>query len=72
MPASDQIAPSALRAWEQRVAGAVQVRQPSDVQRIAEACATAEFYGERFVNVWHEAARFYGTKCHCRQCEAAR
>ena len=64
----DEINPSVLCAWEQRVASAVRVKQPSDVQRIAENCAIAEFYGERYVNVWHETAWFYGTKCNCFQC----
>jgi hypothetical protein len=64
----DEITPSALAAWRHRVLCSVRVQDQSHVDRIAEACASRELCGDRYVNVWHEAALFYGTKCHCCQC----
>lgn len=63
----DEIQPSAIEAWKSRVLTSVRVRQPADAERIAELCAMAEYSGKR-TSVWHEAAAFYGTTCHCRAC----
>ena len=68
MSVLDEISPSVLEQWHQRVAVAVRVRQPSDIERIAEECAVAEWLGDRPFSVWHMAAQFYGTQCHCRAC----
>lgn len=59
---------SLIDTWKSRVMAAVRVRDPGDADRIAERCAEAEWSGNRYTSVWHEAAGFYGTKCHCHRC----
>lgn len=63
----DEIAPSMIEVWKGRVLTSVRVKQPEDAERIAELCAMAEWFGHP-TSVWHEAAGFYGTQCHCRRC----
>jgi hypothetical protein len=64
----DEITESAFKIWHHRVLSGVRVKRPEDAERIAQACAEAEQAGDRYVSVWHEAASFYGTECHCRRC----
>lgn len=64
----NEIPPSMIDVWKGRVQSSVRVKRPEDVERIAELCALAEWSGDRYANVWHEAAGFYGSSCHCRRC----
>lgn len=58
--------------WKRRVQEAVRVKQPEDADRIAENCAVAEWFGDYYPAVLHEAAKFYGTECHCYECTRRR
>jgi hypothetical protein len=62
-----------LEGWRQLVAGAVRVKSPEDVDRIAAMCAAAEAVGEN-CGVWHQSAIFYAfaDRCPCAPCEALR
>jgi len=71
MSLRDEIPPERLRYWTVLVGGAVRVRKPKDVERIAEMCAIEELCG-RATSVWHESAAFYGTECHCARCNPYR
>ena len=48
------------------------VRNANDEQllQIAQNCFDANAAGENG-SVWHQTAKFFGTKCHCGECEPA-
>lgn len=62
-----------LADWRARVAGAVRVKQPEDIDAIARRCFDATEAG-RSTGVWHETADFYGyaDRCNCYPCAHAR
>jgi hypothetical protein len=55
--------------WEKLVAGAVRVKQPTDIPGIASLCADAYERGEP-IGAWHASAQFYGypERCNCVPC----
>jgi len=64
----DEIQLSVFDRWHHLVRSSVRTRTPEDAEEIAWRCAEAEHRGDRFTCTWHEAAAYYGTKCHCRSC----
>jgi hypothetical protein len=56
-----------IEQWADLVGGAVRLSDPNDAWRIGAMCFDAE-RGAAIVNVWHNAATFYGVTCHCANC----
>lgn len=58
-----------IEYWQKLVSSTVHLKSPDDAAAIAKACHAADNAGIQ-TSVWHEAAKFYGTKCNCRKCNA--
>lgn len=57
--------------WADLARCVVRLADPADAPKIGLLCFEAERDG-RNPAVWHNAAKFYGTRCHCAPCTTAR
>jgi hypothetical protein len=57
-----------IEQWADIVGGAVRLTDPDDAWQIAILCFDAE-RANLICNVWHNAAIFYNTPCHCAVCK---
>lgn len=53
--------------WADLVRVAVRLPEPADAVKIGLMCFEAERDG-RNPAVWHNSAKFYGTRCNCVPC----
>lgn len=57
--------------WADLVRAVVRLREPADAVKIGLMCFEAERDGRNRA-VWHNSAKFYGTRCHCAPCAGHR
>lgn len=57
--------------WTDLVRVGVRLRDSFDADEIGRLCFEADQSGDNPA-VWHMAAKFYGTPCHCAKCAPRR